>query len=252
MKKNWLYLIPLSLIIIGCGGSDDGASAPDGTGSIDLRTYLEKADISKNYQLINKTVGNPLTSQFYTATTTVTADKIERKLEGITTTTIDIGEKKLTITDVSDEGNIVSSFFRHVDLDNNLFSSDINTTELLKIGDTEVGSRTRIGTNSCKPIEQLTEFTKDSHPYAGDILKTKCTKKTTITTKVKSEFIGQVNYINGTEDSVDISYYYQKKDTGLIASINDDCIPKNMNYPDDTIECSDENKSYSYIYYLGN
>jgi len=39
---------------------------------------------------------------------------------------------------------------------------------------------------------------------------------------------------------------------GLIASINDNCIPTNMNYPDDTIECSDENKSYDYIYYLGN
>lgn len=251
MKKNWLYLIPLSLIIIGCGTTDDNVTN-NGEGSIDLRSYLEKEDISKNYQLINKTVSQPLTNQFYTETTTVTTDKIERKLEGITTNTIDIEDKKITITDVSDEGNIVNSFFRYVDLGNSLFSSDINTTEVLKIGDTEVGSRMRVGTNSCKPVKQLTEFTQDSHPYTGDILKIECTKKTTITTKVNSEYVGQVNYVNGTEDSVDISYYYQKKDTGLIASINDDCIPNNMSYPDDTIECSDENKSYSYIYYLGN
>jgi hypothetical protein len=251
MKKNWLYLIPLSVIIIGCGTTDDDATN-NGEGSIDLRTYLEKEDSTKNYQLINKTVGQSLTNQYYTETTTVTTDKVERKLEGITTNIINIEEKKLTITDVSDEGNIVNSFFRHVDLGNSLFSSDINTTQLLKIGNTEVGSRTRVGTNSCKPIEQLTEFTKNSHSYTGDILKTECTKKTTITTKVNSEYIGQVNYVNGTEDSVDISYYYQKKDTGLIASINNDCIPKNMSYPDDTTVCSDENKSYSHIYYLGN
>jgi len=251
MKKNWLYLIPLSVIIIGCGTTDDNATN-NGEGSIDLKSYLEKEDSTKNYQLINKTVGQTLTNQYYTETTTVTTDKIERKLEGITTNIINIEEKKLTITDVSDEGNIVNSFFRHVDLGNSLFSSDINTTKLLKIGNTEVGSRTRVGTYSCKPIEQLTEFIKDSHSYTGDILKTECTKKTTITTKVNSEYIGQVNYLNGTEDSVDISYYYQKKDTGLIASINDDCIPTNMSYPDDTTECSDENKSYSYIYYLGN
>jgi len=252
MTKNWIYLIPLSAIIIGCGTTDNNDTTNNGEGSIDLRTYLEKEDITKNYQIVNKTIGQKITNQYYSETSTVTTDKIERKLEGITTTIINIEEKKLTVTDVSDEGNIVNSFFRHVDLGNNLFSSDINTTELLKIGDTEVGKRTRVGTNSCKPIEQLTEFTKDSHSYTGDILKTECTKKTTITTKVNSEYIGQVNYINGTEDSVDISYYYQKKDTGLIASINDDCIPTNMKYPDDTTECSDGNKSYSYIYYLGN
>jgi len=251
MKKNWLYLIPLSFIIIGCG-STDSTTKNSGEGSIDLRSYLEKEDITKNYKTINKTVGQKLDNQYYIETTTVTTDKLERKIEDITTYIIDIKDKNLTVTDVSDEGNITNSFFRHVDLGDELFSSDINTTEVLKIGDTEVGSRTRVGTYSCKPIEQLTEFTKNSQSYTGDILKIECSKKTTITTKVKSEYVGQVTYVNGTEDSVDISYYYQKKDMGLIASINDNCIPTNMNYPDDTIECSDENKSYDYIYYLGN
>jgi hypothetical protein len=232
--------------------SRDDENPINGEGSIDLRSYLEKEDITKNYQLINKEVGKALTSQYYTENSVVTAIRVERKLEGITTEIIDIRENNLTLTDVSDEGNVVNVFFRNVNLGETLFSAEINTTKLLKIGSTEVGSQTRMGTSTCVLTEQLTEFTKDSHSYTGDILKTKCTERTTMTTEVKAEFVGQVNYVNGTEDSVDISYLYDKKDVGRIASINDDCIPPNMSYPDDRIDCSDGNKSYSYIYYLGN
>ena len=251
MQKNWLYLIPLTLIIIGCGGTDNNTTS-NGEGSIDLRTYLEKENITKNYQLTNKLAGQNLTNKYYTEATTVTTNKIERKLEGITNTIVNIEEKKLTNIDVSEEGNINISSYRHIDIGDTLFSTDINSSKTLKVGTQEVGTEKTLGTNSCKLIEKLTSFTQGSNTYTGDILKVKCTKSTTITTKVKDEFVGTVKYINGTEDAVDISYYYQKKDIGLIASINNDCIPVNMNYPDDTTECTDENKSYHYIYYLGN
>jgi len=251
MKRKLLYLIPLSAMIIGCGTTET-TSTPNGEGSIDLRSYLEKEDISKNYQLINKEVGQNATPQFYTESTTVSADKVERKIDGISTTIINIGEKKITYTDVSDEGNIETSFYRHVDINDILFSVDINKTQKLMLETVELGTRVELGSNSCKLEEQLKEFTHGSNSWTGDILKIKCTKTTTITTKIKDEFVGTVNYINGTEDSLDISYKYQKKDTGVIASIDDNCIPANMHYPDDSTECSDENKSYSYIYYLGN
>jgi len=249
MQKKWLYLIPLSLIIIGCGGTEnDTTTTNKGEGSIDLRTYLEKEDSSKNYQLNKKNTQN----QFYTEVTTVTSNKIERKIAGFTNTIINIEDKKLINIDVSDEGNINTSSYRHIDIGDTLFSTDINSTKTLKVGTQEVGTEKTLGTNSCKLTEQLDKFSKGSNSYTGDIIKVKCTKATTITTKVKDEFVGTVNHINGTVDSIDTSYYYQKKDIGLIAHINDDCIPTNMTYPDDSTACSDEQKTYSYIYYLGN
>lgn len=251
MKKNSLYLIPLSVIIIGCG-STESETTNDGEGSIDLRTYLEKEDISKNYQLNNKAIGQTLTNQYYTEVSTVSETKVERKLEGIINSIVNIEEKKLTNVDIADDGNISISSYRNVDIGDTLFSTDINITKTLKVGTQEVGTQEQIGTNSCKLIEQLDGFTKGSNTYSGNILKVGCTETTTITTKVKDEFLGTVSYVNGTEDSVDTSYYYNKENIGLVASINDDCTPINLGYPDDTIECGDDNKSYSYIYYLGN
>ena len=251
MKRNWLYLVPLTALIIGCGSSGD-ETKNEGEGSIDLRTYLEKEDITKNYKLDNKELGQMLTNQYYTEVCTVTETKIERKIGGISDSIVNIGEKKLTNIDVADDGNITTTSYRHVDVGDTLYTRDINNTKILKVGSQEIGTQVELGSNSCKLVEKLTKFTKGSNTYTGDILKTKCTKKVTITTKVKDEFIGSVSYLNGTEDSVDISYYYHKKDIGLIASINDDCIPTTSGYPDDdTIECSDDKKRYSYIYYLG-
>ena len=252
MKKNWLYSIPLSILILGCGTTDDTTSN-DGEGSIDLRTYFEKEDITKNYQLNNKAVGQALTNQFYTEVSTVTATKIERKIEGITDSTVNIEEKRLTNIDVSDEGNINISYHRNVDMGDTLYTRDINSTQVLTVGSQEVGTQEKLGTDSCKLEEALNGFTQASNTYTGDILKIKCSQETMITTKIKDEFIGTVSYVNGTEDSVDIYYSYYKKDIGLITSINDNCIPTGVVFPDDNnVDCSDGNKSYSYIYYLGN
>lgn len=251
MKKSWFYFIPLSLLIIGCGSTENNTSI-DGEGAIDLRTYLEAEDVTKNYKIEDKVVGQTLTNQYYTEVTAVSDTKIERTLEEITDSVVNIEDKNLTNIDVSDDGNITIGYYRNVDVGDTLFSTDINSTQILKVGSQEVGQTEQLGSNVCQLEEQLDGFTKGSNIYTGDILKLKCTKKTTITTSVKDEFIGTVSYVNGTEDSVDISYTYYKKGLGLIVSTNDDCIPTNMNYPDDTIECTEDREGYSYIYYLGN
>ena len=92
MKKNYFYLIPLTVLIIGCGGTENDTTN-DGEGSIDLRMYLEKEDVSKNYQLNNKVVGQTLTNQYYTEVSTVSETKIERAIEGITDSILNIEEK---------------------------------------------------------------------------------------------------------------------------------------------------------------
>lgn len=241
----------IGMFIVGCGTTEDTTSN-DGKGSIDLRAYLEKEDITKNYKLKNKAVGQAFSNQFYEEVSTVSETRIERKLEGITNSIININEQNLSYIDVADDVNTTMVYYRYVDVGDTLFSTDINSTKILRVGTQEIGTEEKIGVDSCKLVEELNGFTEGSETYTGDILKVKCTKNTTITTKVKDEFIGSVNYVNGTEDSVDIYFYYQKKDIGLIAAIDNDCISNNGKYPDDTIQCTDDNMSYSKTYYLGN
>jgi len=251
MKKNWLYLIPLSFLMVGCGSTDDTTASGDG--AIDLRGYFESEAMSKNYQLINKGEDGALTNDYYTEDITVSETRIERAIDGIADTRIDISSDRLSYTDIAPEGDVTVSFYRHVDIGEELFSTDINTTEILKIGEQEIGTQNTLGSRSCKVEEELQDLTSGSNVYTGDILKFKCTKEVTITTQINDEFVGVVSYVNGTEDSVDISYYYQKQNIGLIAALNDDCIPVGMNYPDDTIDvCEATQQRYSYVYYLGN
>jgi len=250
MYKKSIYLIPFLLLMVGCGDTTD--DTPDGTGAIDLRTYLEKEDISKNYQLSTKNKEGKLHNDYFTEDITVSATQIERKILSVTDTVTKITDDKLTNIESSSEGDISISYFRHVDVGDKLYTTDINKSEILKIGSQEIGTRSTIGEKSCSLKEQLTEFTNGSNAYNGDILKIKCTKDVTITTKVKDEFVGTVSYVNGTEDSIDIDNVYLKKDTGVIALINDDCFPKDANYADDTADCTEGTKTYSYRYYLGN
>ncbi|HHB94575.1 MAG TPA: hypothetical protein ENK88_05490 [Campylobacterales bacterium] len=254
MRKDWLYIIPIAMIIVGCGSTNDSEEKVEGEGSIDMRSYFPFESTTKNYQIISKKANTPLSNDYFTEDITVTDSKIETKILDVTDSIMTIQDKKLIYTDVSDEGNIDKTLYRYIDVDDSLYSMDINSTEILTVGTQEVGTRERIGRESCTLVEELSEFTKGSNIYTGNIVKIKCTETTTITTKVKDEFLGTegISYVNGTEDSVDISYRYQKNGVGLIAFINDDCIPENMVYPDDTIECQEDTKRYSYIYYLGN
>ena len=249
MSKKNIYLMSLVLLIVGCG---DTSTDNKGEGSIDLRSYLEKANLSKNYQLSNKNKEGLLSNDYFIEEIIVSETKIERKIFNITNSITKITDKELTNVEVSSEGSISTSYFRYVDVGDNLYTTDINKSKTLTVGLQEVGTRKTLGQTSCVLTEELEEFTNGSNTYNGNILKIKCTSNTTITTKIKDEFIGTVNYINGKEDSIDINYIYFKKDLGMIASINDDCLPSNANYIDDTANCTTGTKSYNYLYYLGN
>jgi len=253
MRKSLLYIIPLTIIIVGCGSTDDETKV-EGEGSIDIRSYFPFESTTKNFQVKSKEINRPLSNDYYTEDITVTDSKIERKILDVTDSILTIEDKRLIETDVSDVGNIDRTLYRYIDVDDTLYSMDINRTEKLRVGEQEIGTRERVGVESCSLEEELSEFSKDSNVYVGNIIKLKCTDTITLTTKIQDEFLGTegINYVNGTEESVDISYRYYKNATGLIAVINDDCIPENMRFPDDTTVCAEDKKSYEYVYYLGN
>ena len=250
MSKKNIYLISLVLLIVGCG--DTNTTDSEGEGAIDLRTYLEKESINKNYQLSNKNKEAILSNDYFTENITVSETQIERKVFDIVNSITKISDKKLTNVEVSSEGSISTTYFRHLDIGDRLYTTDINKSKTLTVGLQEVGTRETLGETTCKLSKQLEEFTNGSNTYSGDILKIKCTSTSTITTQIKDEFIGTVSYVNGKEDSININNVYLKKDIGMIALIDDNCLPSNANYVDDTADCSEGVKTHSYLYYLGN
>lgn len=248
MKKNWI-LLPLSVIIIGCG-SDSTTSTTKG--SIDISTYLESKSTSKNYQEVNKDKGEAQSRTSFTEESIVTTNKVERRIKNVTDSIITISESKVTKNDISTEGNVTTAFKRYVDVNATLFLYDINVTKPIVIEGNEVGTQDIKGTRTCKLVDNLDGFTHMEYTFTGDIVKVKCTKDVSITRNIKSEFIDVLEGVDGsTVKVIDIFYMYSKKSTGLIAKIDDDC-SNEQGITNDASTCPEENQSYEYTYFVEN
>lgn len=251
MRKSWLIL-PLSLMIVGCGSS---SSTDNEKGSIDLSTYLESKDVSKNYEKFSKSKDAAVEKEVFTENSIVKNNKVERIINNVTNAVISIEETHVVKNDISTEGNTTSAFKRYVDEASTLFHYDINITKPLKADTVEVGTQKTEGTRTCQLLENLDGFTYDGHTYTGDIVKVRCTKVLSIMTTIKDEFVGQVDAVSGTKNVVDIFYMYSKKSTGLIAYLDDDCITSKNVLNDESDECNDENyqyEQYEHVYFLEN
>jgi hypothetical protein len=249
MKRELLLALPLIFGLVGCGDGSD-TSTVGGYGSIDLRSYFPFENVTKNYKVITKKRDEELKEDYITEEISVDDSKIETKIFGVTDSILKIGDEKLVYTDVSAEGNDSTVLYRYVDVGGVIYSKDISKVEKLKEYDQEIGQKSINGTRECILEEELTEFSKDSHFYSGNIIKIKCTNSVTVTTKIKDEYLGQSQYSNNTENVTDISYKYLLNGIGIIASIDDNCIPAGKQYPDDTKSCAPENREYQYMYYL--
>ena len=241
-----ILLLPLSLLIIGCG---DSTETTQGKGSLDFKNYLPSSSVSKNYKQVEKKAQIALTNQFYTEVITVDGSTLTTKILGITDNVVTINDDNATLTaiDVANDGNISSTLNRYVDVGYTLVNKDSNTSQTLTLGSQETGTKVRVATLKCTVDEELNGFVRNDNVYTGDILKIKCIETATVTTTIKDEFIGQITDINGSVNVVDIYYLYYKNGVGLVSSIDDNC------YPNDnlSLSCDDSNLTYLYKYYLG-
>ena len=242
-------------MIVGCGSSSSTDTTSNEKGSIDLSTYLESKDVSKNYEKLSKSKGEVLEKEVFTENSIVSNNKVERIIKNVTDAIISIEETHVVKNDISTEGNTTSAFKRYVEEASTLFFYDINKTQPLKADTVEVGTQKIEGTRTCQLLENLDGFTHNGHTYTGDIVKVRCTKAVSITTTIKDEFVGQVDAVSGTKHVVDIFYMYSKKSTGLIAYIDDDCVTSKNVVDDESEECNDENykyEQYEHVYFLEN
>jgi|GEM_PF-5829648 len=252
MKKRLLLTtIPLVLGLIGCGDGTSSGGQDEIVGSIDLRSYFPIESTTKNYKVISKEIGGTEKEEDLTEEILVDDSKIETKIFGVTDNILTVQDNRLVYTNVSADGNISTVLYRYVDVGGVIYSKDISEVEKIELNGEEIGEKSITGTKECILEEELNEFSKDSYIYNGNIIKIKCTNRATVTTKIKDEYLGLSEYVNGTEDFVDIDYRYLLNGTGSIALIDSDCIPEGMKYPDDTVtNCPLEHLKYRYIYYL--
>ena len=237
-------------LLTGCG--DDSLSSSlhnDGKGDIDFANYYPSESMHKIFSSVERD-GDNLDNGHYEEVIKVTGDTITitenddtKILEKIVFTDSNI---TTTLYD-SEDGDEVNSIYRHVDLGDTTLSEKIKNTITRDFGK----ERWDI-TQVCKLSSKEDKFEKSDHSYTGDLLKIECIAEGVVIYDVKESLIDYISEdFNGSHEYYNKSYYYLKKGLGMVASINDNCVP-NDTYPtvidDRETECT--KKQYEYEFYL--
>jgi len=240
MRKVLVYLIIVT-IFWGCG------SASENRISIDISNYYPNKNIIKSFYKITDSGDNDL----YDEHISIDKNSITVKVDGII---------KRTIT-------INSSDIREKDSDNNLTKVIQKVVKVgaiaytipqsrvvkdIKVENTILGHESIESIKTCRLETHIDRLDSYDIKYSGDILKFKCVEDKTIVTKVKDNLPEYINLTDGQEKSdYDISYFYMKKNIGLIAKINDDCIVENKGIQrinDLSTQCKE--KRYTHTFFL--
>ena len=243
MNYKHMSLALALVLLTGCGGGSS-SSHNDGKGDIDLAKYYPSESMGKRFS----TYSDSTDTGSYTEAIEVVGNKITIKEGETVTEKIVFSDTNITTTLFdSEDGNKVLSMYRHVDLgDTTLFEKIKDTT------DTSFGNMIKNTTLTCMLKSKENELKKGIvYSHTGDLLKIECIDEGEIVYNVKADLIGVVSDdLNGSHAYYDKSYYYLEKGLGMVASIDDNCIPneKFSTVVDDRIECT--TKQYDYEFYL--
>ena len=245
MKQTLLSLTLLSLLV-GCGG---GSSSSNSTKKIDLSDYFPKADIVKNFVEIQKagTKFMDINNSYFTENITVKSANgittITTKDGEVVTNTVVIDEHKINETKIENEKKKIMTMNRQVNKGDTLFVENINSSS-----EEAIGTITQTGTFKCILEDNIFDFQEGDHKYTGDILKIKCILDEKKTTTVKKELLEFVADTNGSDTIYNVFYRYIKKEVGMIATIDNNCIENKL--VNDKKDCIPTEKNYQF--YLGN
>lgn len=207
-----MALTLVALLFSACGSSSSDTKNNDGKGAIDLRDYYPSAKVDHKI-FLTEINGTDQPSEYQqikvdgdTITTTIDNKVVEKIL---------FSDTNITITDF--ENNTTDRLYRHVDLGDTLFHKVIDD----KQSDVLATITTALDVN-CKLKSKEKEF----ETYDGDLLKIECVSKGTIIYDINSSstLYSVLKDLNGSYEYYDTSYTYVKKDLGVVAEINNDCI----------------------------
>ena len=241
MKKVLLFTATL-LFIVGCGSTSKKKN------NINMVDYMPSSDITKKF-FTTKDNGD---TNFYEESINVNGNNITVKKDDLLTRTVTINETTIVEDDI--DNNLTKILKKSISIGEILYTlPKITTIENIKFEDTILGTKNIESTKTCKLEKKLTKLEDYDIKYNDDILKFKCIEDKKIVTHVKDNLPDYINLTNGEEKSdYDISYFYMKKDIGLIVEINDDCLVKNndgVTRINDLSKSCDE-KHYSHTFFL--
>jgi len=245
MKKVILFIATL-LFVGGCGGTTHKKN------SINMADYLPSLDTTKSFLTITQTDTN--NRHLYEESITIDHNTIFISRDD------DLSDRRISINDNDIREKNLDTNQTKV-LRKNISEGDILYTlpkvtkiEDIKLDDIILGTKKIESTTKCKlekKLDKLEDY-KTIGEYQDDILKFKCIEEKKIVTHVKDDLPDYINLTNGEEKSdYDISYFYMKKNIGLIVKINDDCLVKNSEgvtrISDSSKICDDEHYSHTFF-----
>jgi len=247
---NNLYLLLLWLFLLsGCGGSSSGSKK-----HIDIANYLNSTNISKKYSRVYRVNGD-LNNSEYIADVLVESNLITIKENGILQTMISVSADEINLKEML--GNSRNKIFKREVAIGDVISTSLykEKPKILTIGSQRVGEENRRVKEECVLEDLVNSYEIFFYAYKNyddehDILKIKCTSKSSLETEIDVEYVDVVSYSNGLIKSKDnISYEYYQKNLGLIAKIDDDCLVSKLpDVIDDTLdksECLGERYHYT-------
>ncbi len=241
MKKSLVSIITL-ILLIGCGS--------DGTKSttIDVANYYPNKNMVKSFYVITDSGDN---SQ-YDEEIYIDKGIITVKVDDIIKRTITINDNEIIQKDSDD--NLTKIMERYIKAGGVLYTlPKSKIIKDIKFEDTILGHKSIESTTTCRLEGTIDKLDNYDIKYSGDILKFKCIEDKKIITKLKEDLPDYINLHDGEEKSdYDISYFYMKKDVGLIAKIDDDCIVEDKangtRVNDTSLRCKE--RRYTHTFYL--
>jgi len=235
---NKFYIVMLSFFLLNACGS----TSSDEKDKVDIANYLPATSMIKQYTNVSKVNGD-LDNIEYSQNILVESNLVTIKKGNDFETLITISVDDITFKSIKDttQSKILK---RNIAVGETL-SSYVKTSEtkLLEIGTQRIGEQSTRTEENCilesiLDSYQVFVYQYENYDSKHDILKIKCTSKTSIETKIDLEYIDLVSYTNGVlESKEDISYLYLQEGLGEIARINDDClVAKLPDILDDTLD----------------
>jgi len=242
MNIKYLSLTLALILFTGCGGSSSSSKKNDGKGEIDLAQYYPEKSMTKTF-LATERDGEDSERSHYDQIVEVVGQTIIFTEDTKEVRKVVFSDTNITITE---DGEITSTY-RHIDIGDTLFSEKFEQI----VSTVAVGKVITDMAIECKLVNKVEQFEHGDNKYKGDLLKIECITEGKVTTEVKAELVDVVrDDVNGSHTIYDKSYVYLKKGLGLVARVNNDCVP-NADLPyvnDKAKECTKE--QYEHEFYL--
>jgi len=213
--RSFFLLLPF--FFMACGDSDSEESSVP---SIDMVDYYPTQDMSKSFLKTEQDKYNS-TRKIYTKVITINQNKIKSKTSNEKEETIIFNLKN-----IQELGDINKTMKRFLSMGEEFYTLKIKTPlEDIMLGEILLGTKHKTSVKTCRLEEKMDKVNINGIPYENDILKFKCISDSKMVTNMEENIPDYITLRDSTvQNDYDVSYFYMKREVGLIALVNKDCM----------------------------